>query len=135
MALNPQLASVAANTATDAVTALLNGGTMDLYDGAQPATSDVAVTTQVRLARLAFGNPAFASASGGAALANAISDDLDAAATGTASWFRAVKSDGVTAILDGSIGLAGTDLVLSSVAIDQHKQVSILGFTYTQARG
>src|SRR4051794_25514811 len=103
MALSPKLSNAAASAGADAILALLNNGFLDIYDGTQPSTADTAVSTQTKLARLTFGATAFAAASNGAASANAITSDSSADATGTASWFRALKSDGTTVVYDGSV--------------------------------
>jgi hypothetical protein len=96
MANQPRMANVAANAAADAVCALLNNGYLRLYDGTQPATGDTAVSGQVLLAELRFNATAFGAASGGVATANAIASDSAADASGTATWARALKSDGST---------------------------------------
>jgi hypothetical protein len=133
MANNIKLANIGANAAADAVAALLNGGFLDIYDGAQPATSDTAITTQVKLARLNFNATAFGSAAAGVATANSITADSAADATGTAAWFRACKSDG-SAVFDGSVGTSGCDLNLATTAIVANAQISVSSFTYTQAK-
>jgi hypothetical protein len=115
--------------ALDAERVDLDGGFMDVYDGSQPATPQDAITSQVKLARLPFGNPAFAAAvdaGGGIAstTANAITSDTDADATGTATWFRAVKSNGTTAVADGTVGTTSAfDAVINSTAIQIHARV------------
>ena len=102
MALNPTLANVAANAQADAACALANTGWLRIYDGAQPANADTAVTSQNVLAELRFSATAFGAAVAGVAAANAIAADPSANATGTAAWFRVFKSDGATALWDGS---------------------------------
>ncbi len=134
MSLNPKLSNAGANAAADAVCALLNSGFIDIYDGAQPATADTAITTQVKLARLTFGATAFAAAIAGVATANAITSDSSADATGTASWFRACKSDG-SAIFDGSVGTSSANLVLSTTSITAGAVVGVSSCTYTQSKG
>jgi hypothetical protein len=135
MALNPKRANAAVNAAADAVTALLNSGKLRIYDGTQPATADTAVSTQALLAELTFNATAFGAASAGVATANSITADTSANASGTASWFRAVKSDGTTTVFDGSVGTSSADLVLNSVAISSGAQVSVTSFTYTENKG
>lgn len=135
MALNPKRANAAVNAAADAVTVLLNSGKLRIYDGTQPSTADTAITTQTLLAELTFNSTAFGAASGGVATANSITADSSANATGTASWFRAVKSDGTTPVFDGSVGTSSADLVLNSVAISSGAQVSVTAFTYTENKG
>lgn len=133
MASNFKQANAAVNAAADAVCALLNGGKLRIYDGSQPATADTAVSGQTLLAELTFGNPAFAGASAGQATANAITQDSSADATGTAAWFRALKSDN-TPVYDGSVGTSGADLNLNSVAIQAGAAVQISSLTYTQPK-
>jgi hypothetical protein len=134
MALTPRLSTAAANAAADAACALCNGGFFDLYDGTQPATADTAITSQVKLAHLTFGTPAFGAAAAGVATANAIGNDASADATGTATWFRAYKSDGTSAVFDGSVGTSGANLNLSSVSIIAGGTVGVTSFTYTQQK-
>jgi hypothetical protein len=134
VSLSPRLSNAAASAAADAVCALLNSGYLRLFDGSQPTTADDAITTQVQLAELRFSATAFGSASGGVASANSITADASADATGTASWFRAYKSDGTTVVFDGSIGTSGANLNLNSVAISAGAQVSVSGFSYAQSK-
>lgn len=131
MAKNPKFKSSIANSLLDTLTAELNGGFIDIYDGAQPAGVSTAITTQVKLASLPLNATAFAAASGGVATANAITNDSDADATGTATWFRAYKSDHTTAIIDGTVGTSSADLVVNSVSFVIHTIISISSFTLT----
>jgi hypothetical protein len=135
MALNPKISNVGANAEADALAVLLNTGYLRIYDGAQPSTADTAISTQVLLAELRFANPAFGAAANSVATANAITADSDANATGTATWCRALKSDGTTAVFDGSVGTSGCDLNLGTVSIVLHVAVSITAFTLTAAKG
>jgi hypothetical protein len=131
MALNPKLAVARRNAALDNILGNANNGILRIYDGAQPADADTAITTQVILAELTMGATAFPAAAGGASAANAITNDSSANNTGTATWFRLFKSDGVTAILDGSAGTATVNLVLNSAAISSGAIVSVTSFTVT----
>jgi hypothetical protein len=134
MALNPKLSNAGANAAADATCALLNTGYLRIYDGAQAADADTAIGAQVLLAELRYGATAFGAAALGVATANAITADSDANATGTATWFRALKSDGTTVVFDGSVGTATANLILNSTAIQLHAAVSVSAHTYTQAK-
>lgn len=108
---NTQMTNLAVNTEADAMSALLNSGTINLYTGTQAATADTALGAQVLLASPTFGNPAFAASAAGVITANAIAAAL-AVATGKATWARLKKSDGTTTVLDESVGmkLTGTDI-------------------------
>lgn len=131
MAMNPKLTNLSVNAEADALAVLFNSGFLKIYAGSQPATADTAITTQTLLATLTFAATAFPAAVGGVLTANAIASDMTAAATGNASWFRALKSDGVTKIMDGSVGTANADLVLNTVAIQANAQVDCTGFVLT----
>jgi hypothetical protein len=134
MALNPHLsaaaASVLATSGADGLCALLDGGSVLLLDGTQPATADTAITTQTLLAECAFADPAFTAAVAGVAAAHALTDDDDAAASGDATWCRALTSGG-DPVFDGSVGISDADCVLSSVSIVMHGTVSITSSVIT----
>jgi hypothetical protein len=135
VALNPKRSTAAVSAEADAVCPLLNNGYLRIYDGAQPATADTAVGAQTLLAELRFGATAFGAASNGVATANALTADSSANATGTAAWFRALKSDGASPIFDGTVGTSGSDLNLNSVAIQSGASVSVSSFVYTANKG
>jgi len=136
MAVNPKRSNAAVNAAADAVCDLLDNGYLRIYDGSQPANADTAVTTQTLLAELRWNAAnAFGAASGGVATANAITADSSADATGTASWFRALKADGTTAVFDGSVGTSSADLILNSTAIAAGANVAVTAFTYNENKG
>jgi hypothetical protein len=117
MAHNVTLAALTANAIADAVAARCDGGSVSIYDGAQPATADTAVTTQTLLAAPTFGNPAFSAAAAGVATAHAITQDPSAAVSGTAAWFRILDSTGAT-VLDGTVGVgSGFDCNVVSTAV------------------
>src|SRR5678815_4829613 len=132
MALTPKLANAQASRAADAVCVRLNNGYLRIYDGTQATDADTAIGAQVLLAELRWNATAFGAASNGVATANAITADASANASGTAAWFRALKSDGTTAIFDGSVGTSGANLNLNSVAISSGAAVSVSAYTYTQ---
>ena len=135
MALNPKQTDEAANAAADAVVALANSGKVRIYDGTQPATAATAVSTQTLLAELTLANPAFGAAVAGVATANAITADSTADASGTATWFRLVKSDGTTVLWDGTVGTGTHDLVINTTAIEAGANVAISALTYTISKG
>lgn len=135
MASDLRLSDTAANAMTDAIVDLADNGYLRIYDGTRPATADTAISTQVLLAELRFNATAFGAASGGSATANAFTADTSANATGTATWFRALKSDGTTALFDGEVGSGGTyDLVLNTTSIVITANVSVSSMTYTHPK-
>jgi hypothetical protein len=128
MALNTHLAIASWNLALDAGINVLNGGFLEIYSGTQPATPDVAVTTQVKLAKLPLGATAFGAAAAGTKTANAITS-ANALATGTAAWCRAFKADDATAVIDGSVGTSATDMILNSVSLTSGSSVAVTSWT------
>jgi hypothetical protein len=133
MALNPKLSNTAANAAADAVARLLDNGYLRIYGGSQPTDANTALGAQVLLAELRFNATSAPAASAGVLTFNAFTADSSADATGTAAWFRALKSDGSTVVFDGSVGTSGANLNLNSVAIQSGAAVSVSAFTYTQS--
>lgn len=135
MALNFKRSNAAVSAEADAVCPLLNNGYLRIYDSTQAVNANTAVGAQVLLAELRFGATAFGAASNGVVAANALTKDSAANATGTATWFRALKSDGTTVICDGSVGTSGCDLNLNSVAIQINAEVDVTAFQYSANLG
>lgn len=136
MALNPHLSAVRRKAALDTITAACSSGILRIYTGAQPATADTAIGAQIDLADLtlsatAFNAPSAVSATDYVITANTITPDSSANATGTAAWFRLWDSAGTTPILDGTVGTAGTDLIINSVSIAAGGAVSASSLTLT----
>lgn len=131
MALNLKQSNAAVNAQVDALAPLLNTGYIRIYDGTQAADADTAVGAQVLLAELRFNATAFGAGAAGVITANAITADASANASGTATWFRALGSNGTTVYFDGSVGTSGADLNLNSVAISSGAAVSISSMTFT----
>lgn len=137
MASNLFLSDTAAKAEADAVAALANSGTLKIYAGTQPTDANTAVGAQTLLGTLTFGATAFgASAASGTtpsrvatATANAITGDTSADATGTATWFRVLKSDGTTVVMDGSVGTSGCDLNLATTSIVAGVDIEVTSFT------
>ncbi len=135
MANEFKISDEAANAEVAALTALLNGGTLRIYAGTKPASVDTALGAQTLLAELPLGNPAFAAPAAGVAAANAITADAAANATGTASFYRAFKSNGTSAVCDGTVGTSAADLILNSVALQAGASVAVTSWTITQGKG
>ncbi len=135
MANNPKISSTAVNAQADALSDLLDNGYLRIYDGTQPANANTAVSTQVLLAELRFNATAAPAASGGTLTMNAITQDSSANNTGTATWFRALKSDGSTVVFDGSVGTSGCDINLGSTSITSGSSVGVTSMTFTVSAG
>lgn len=117
----------------DALVDRMDGGAgagyFKIFTGTQPADPDAADSGTL-LGTCVANDPAFGSASdtGGDATvtANAIADDTDADATGTAGYFRAYDSNGNRVFQGDITGLAGGGAMeLDDVNIDAGGNISI----------
>lgn len=115
----------------DAITTFAGGSAiLRIYSGTRPATGGTATTLLAQLTCNATFAPA---ASGGVLTLNAITQDSAADNTGTATWFRLLKSDGTTHIMDGSVGEAGSgaDLIVDEADIVAGGTVSVTSAVFT----
>ena len=137
MAYTAKRTPAAAEAAVTAMAVLFNTGYIRIYDSTggtgQPATPGTAVGDQVLLAELRFPATAFVSYTDGVATAGTITPDSSANGTGTATWFRALASNGTTAVYDGSVGTTGCDLNLNTTSIVTGASVSVTSLTLTEA--
>jgi len=120
------------NARVDAITTFAgNGALLRLYDGTRPSTGGTATTL---LAELTCGTPFAASASGGVLTLGSITQDSAANAAGNATWFRLVKSDGTTHVMDGSVTATGGggDMELVTTSITTGQPVQVTSFTITE---
>lgn len=139
MADTTKISNAAATAEADALAGLLDNGYLRIYDSTggtgQPATVDTALGSQVKLAELRFANPSDAGATNGVITFSGLTADSSADATGTATWFRAFKSDGTTAVWDGNVSTSGATLNLNSTAIQSGAEVSVTSLTFTVNKG
>lgn len=117
------------NAMLDAITSGAGGSALlRIYNGSRPSTGGAATTL---LAELTCNGTFAAAASSGVLTLNAITNDSSANATGTATWFRIVKSDGTTHVVDGDCGTSGSDLNLNTTSIVSGGPVAVSSFTVT----
>jgi len=133
MAKNLKMSDAAVNAEANALSTLANNGYLRIYDGVQATNADTALGAQVLLAELRLNATAFAAAVAGVLTANALTPDSAANASGTATWFRVLQSDGTSVLWDGNVGVTGStsDLELNSVAISINAAVSVSALTHT----
>lgn len=122
-----------ASRAADAVVARCNNGSIRIYAGTPPANANAALSNNPLLAVLTLGSTAFGAATNGTATANSITSDSSADNSGTATFFRALESDGSTVVFQGSVGMSGAELNLNTTSIVQGGAVSVTSLSYTQA--
>lgn len=120
---NARLDAIESETGTSAV--------LKLFTGAQPANC-AAANSGTELWSETCPSDWMAAASGGS---KALSGTWQAAAidTGTAAHFRLYKSDGVTCVMQGSVGIGTGDLQLDNTALATGQSVTITAFTWTDA--
>lgn len=137
MAKATTMATAAVQAEGDALTALTDNGYIRIYDGAQPATADTAPSgSNHLLAELRFAaDSAPATSVAGLITFSAIADGVGLL-DGTPAWYRCLKSDGSTPVMDGDAGVAaGTpNMVLGSATIAVGAVVSITSFTHSIAK-
>lgn len=132
-----RISNAGAIAACNALVDLLDAGAgaayIEIRTGTQPATVETAATGTL-LATLTCSDPAFGNAAdenpGAKATANAIASDTSADATGVAGWFRAYDSNNV-AIIDGTCGTTGTDMILDDDNITIGGVVACTSWTVT----
>lgn len=125
------LSTEAKNLGLDAKYDLLNDGYLRMYDGVRPAGPGTPLSGNTLLAELRFSATAFAAATGGTKTANAITKDSSANAGGTPTFFRTFKSDGTTAVADGSVGTSGADCNINAVPIVLGAEVTVTSMVLT----
>lgn len=102
-------------------------GLLRIYDGSRPATGGAATTL---LAELPLSATAAGAAAAGVLTFSAITADASANATGTATWFRVATSGG-TAVVDGSVGVAASDINFNSVSFVVGGNVAVSSLVWT----
>lgn len=135
---NPQITVAVANAMLDAgLGSVTNQGYLRVYDGIQPASAAIAITTQVKLLEFRMAADAFPVATNAQLVAGAISAAV-ATATGIAKWFRLSKADGTT-VMDGDVGVQGSpdiyDLGIDHDDITIGETVAVTSFTVVHPLG
>lgn len=125
--------NVAQNTASTQAAALVgaftNSSILRIYQGTIPSTPETAIGAQVLLATVTLPSPAFTQTNG-VMTANAIAS-VTIGTTGTAQFFRWLKSDGTTVIADGTVSTSGADLNINSTSLTSGATLAVSSFTYT----
>jgi hypothetical protein len=98
----------------------------NIYSGTQPANANTAITSQVLLVSMPIAGVFGTDVDGTLTLGSVA--PANASASGTASFFRIVKSD-ASVIMDGSVGLTAADLILNTVDIVASQSVDITAGT------
>jgi hypothetical protein len=142
MTTKPVCSIIAAKAANDAITALLGSApaVLSIYTGSQPATT-LTADSGTKLCTLTFSATAFAASTSATsdglatATANAITSDTNAAASGTAGYFRSKTATGGTTIQQGNVSTSGADLNMNTTTITAGDTVAITSLKQTMACG
>jgi hypothetical protein len=104
-----------------------------IYSGTAPANVGTALSGNTLLAELACSASAFAAAASGGVLTLNTVASAAALATGTAVFFRVYKSDGTTAVIQGTVTATGGggDMTIANVSIVSGATVSLTSNTIT----
>ena len=127
MPLNTQLANATVNAQATTLANLCNNGVIRVYDGAQPATANTALSGNTLGVTLTFGSPAFGASVDGLLTAIDIAPGV-AAASITPTFARIFQSDGTTVVMDVSAGATDSNLLLGSFT--SGTTVSVTSFTH-----
>ena len=126
MALNPQLSEEAANAQANALAALLNTGWLRIYSGpSRSAAMTPSPSTTCCWPNCASGPPPSRPPCGGVLTANALTADAAANASGEAEWCRLFKSNGTAPVMDGTVGIDDSNVILSTTSIVAGTNVAV----------
>jgi hypothetical protein len=108
-----------------------SGSIIRIYQGTQPANANTAISSQTLLVSLPIVG-SFGTDANGTITIGAVTS-AQAVATGTAQFFRIVKTDGTTVVMDGSVGTSDADMILNTTAIANTQTVTISSGTIIRA--
>jgi hypothetical protein len=114
------------NAALDTLTTAAGAtATVKIYSGSVPTNADAALGGATLLVSMPCSATVAPAASGGVWTANAVTQ-TNAAAAGTASFYRFIASDGTTVLAQGACGVSGSDMnmVTTTIALSQPVQVT-----------
>ncbi len=137
MASNLKYAVLLKNAQQDAITSHMGASALiDIYSGSQPASPDVAIGAQVKLATLSCSATFAPGAASGVLTLNAITSGTGTAGAGggTTATFCRMTTSGGTAKIDGTVGIGAPgafDLCLNNTSIATGQTVSATSWTLT----
>lgn len=127
-----QFTIAARNAMLDAITTAVGiDAFIRIYDGVPPATPATALASNTLLAELSLDGAFAAGASGGVLTVNAITGEDAIQASGTASFWRVYKADGITCVIQGDCDTTNSDMNLSDVNLVMGDPLQITSFTMT----
>jgi hypothetical protein len=120
------------NARLDAVTTYAGtSAIVRIYSGTAPADANTSLSGNTVLAELACSATLAPAAASGVLTLSTITQDSSADATGTATFYRWLKSDATTVIQQGTVSTSGADLNLNTTSIVIGGPVSVTSWTLT----
>lgn len=129
------ITSAAAQSMMNALETAIDAGTaavIIIYSGTMPTDANAALSGNTVLSTLvcsATFAPTATAANPSVLTANAIANDTNAAATGTATFFRILTQAAGTVVAQGTVGTASADLILNTTSITSGSTVAITAAT------
>jgi hypothetical protein len=133
MASDVRFSTAVLNAFLDTINATLGASSLlRFYSGTKPATADAGLSGNTQLAELTLSATEFGAAASRVITANAIGTDINADATGTATWASFVKSDG-TRCIDVTVGEAAdsADITVDNKSFQVNADIAVTAFTLT----
>ena len=100
-----------------------------IYSGTEPVNVAASLTGTTALVQFAGNVGGFGAVASGVLTASAVAN-ATASATGTASFFR-INTSGGTAVIQGTCGTSGTDIVLTNTSINTSQICTFSSMTIT----
>lgn len=128
-----QFATNLRNAMLDAITTFAGANAVIvIYSGTKPTNANTALSGNTVLAQITCGATLASAASNGTLTISGMPlQDSSADATGTAAFFRILKSDLTTVCWQGDVGTSGSDLNLNTTSIAANGPVQITSWTVT----
>jgi hypothetical protein len=127
------LAALTANAMANAITTYVGtSGKLRIYGGSAPANADAALSSNPLLVDFTLdATAAFGAAASGTITLAGVPMSVAASTSGTATFFRILKSDGTTVVLQGTVGTSGQQLNLNTTSIVSGVNVTVTSGTIT----
>ena len=130
--MNPRLSKLTVNAQAAVTAKLLDGGSVEFFEGEPPDDPDTAPADDQLLCRCALAAVAFAAPRGGVLTANKADRGI-AIKGGEPGWVRLVTKEGEP-VADGLVGTTNADATGNVKEFVAGQFVDITGFTFRIAR-
>jgi hypothetical protein len=132
MTTSVSVAVATRNAQADALARNLDAGFIKIYSGTVPATADTALAGNTLLGTLPLQPTSAPAASSGTLTFDTTGlTDSSIDASGIASFFRGIKTDGTTVVMQGQVGTSGFAMTLADTNLVATGTVTITSFTHT----